>query len=225
MYGYIYETTNLVNGKKYIGKLTSSKFVPSYLGSGKILNYAIRKYGRDKFSVHVIEEVEGNLQTLNEREKFWISYYSAVESDQYYNIKPGGDGGRGSGWHHSEETKRKFSEMQRNGRGWMNGRKHSDETKRKMSKSRTGNTYWTGHHHSEETKKKMSEAKKANLPPQCFAWKTSKNPAYGKSWYTNGIESKLISKSEVSEYIQQGWHKGRKVHKRNLSSATTIESV
>lgn len=225
MYGYIYETTNLVNGKKYIGKLTSSKFVPSYLGSGKILNFAITKYGRDNFSVKIIEEVEGNLQTLNDREKFWIAHYRAVESDQYYNIKPGGDGGRGTGWHHSEETKRKFSEMQKDGKSWMNGKKHSEETKRKMSESRRGNTYWTGHHHSAESKKRMSDAKKRNLPPQCIEWKTDKNPAYGKSWYTDGVENKLILPSEVNVYLEQGWYKGRTVPKRKISGATTIENV
>ena len=35
MYGYIYETTNLINGKKYIGKKASTKFLEDYYGSGK----------------------------------------------------------------------------------------------------------------------------------------------------------------------------------------------
>ncbi len=218
MYGYIYETTNIVNGKKYIGKLKSNKFNPNYLGSGKILQYAITKYGFDKFSVKIIEEVNGDSETLNEREKFWISYYSAVESDQYYNIKPGGDGGRGSGWHHSEETKRKFSEMQRDGKSWMNGKKHSEETKRKMSASRTGNTYWTGHHHSEETRKKMSEAKKANLPSQCIDWKTTKNPAYGKHWYTNGTDNKLLNDEEANSLQFKDWRRGRTINNRKIKS-------
>ena len=214
MYGYIYETTNTVNGKKYIGKLTSSKFVPNYLGSGKLLNYAIKKYGKDKFKVKVIEEIEGNLQILNEREKYWIKHFNAVESDLYYNIKPGGDGGRGFGWHHSEETKRKFSEMQRDGKSWMNGKKHSEETKRKMSLSRKNNTYWTGHHHSEESKRKMSEAKKRNLPKQCLDWKTDKNPAYGKHWYTNGKNNILLSDGDSETYVLNGWYRGRTVPKR-----------
>jgi len=36
MYGYIYETTNLINGKKYIGQ-SKGKFKPLYLGSGVVL--------------------------------------------------------------------------------------------------------------------------------------------------------------------------------------------
>ena len=35
MKGYIYETTNLINGKKYIGKHKSNKFDHNYYGSGK----------------------------------------------------------------------------------------------------------------------------------------------------------------------------------------------
>lgn len=36
MYGYIYKTTNLINGKIYIGQHKANKFLgQSYLGSGK----------------------------------------------------------------------------------------------------------------------------------------------------------------------------------------------
>ena len=36
MYGYIYITTNLINGMKYIGKHKASMFDPAYKGSGKV---------------------------------------------------------------------------------------------------------------------------------------------------------------------------------------------
>ena len=45
MYGYVYETINLVNNKKYIGKRVKSKFDINYKGSGKILKQAFEKYG------------------------------------------------------------------------------------------------------------------------------------------------------------------------------------
>ena len=43
----VYKTTNLINGKVYIGK--DRKNNPSYLGSGILLQKAIRKYGSDNF--------------------------------------------------------------------------------------------------------------------------------------------------------------------------------
>lgn len=46
MYGYIYKTTNLLNGKIYVGQHKAEKFEPDkYLGSGTIFLEALQKYG------------------------------------------------------------------------------------------------------------------------------------------------------------------------------------
>ncbi len=59
MYGYIYLTTNSVNGKIYIGQKKSKKFLgDSYLGSGKRLRSAILSYGREVFYVKMIDTAE-----------------------------------------------------------------------------------------------------------------------------------------------------------------------
>lgn len=58
MFGYIYETTNLINGKKYIGKHISSIFDVNYLGSGTHLKNVINKYGKENFEVRLIEETK-----------------------------------------------------------------------------------------------------------------------------------------------------------------------
>ena len=49
MYGYIYKTTNLINGKIYIGKHKSEKYDKNYYGSGKIISIAISKYDISNF--------------------------------------------------------------------------------------------------------------------------------------------------------------------------------
>lgn len=59
MYGYIYKTTNLVNNKIYIGQKHSDKFLGNrYLGSGKRLREAVDKYGKECFTVELLEEVD-----------------------------------------------------------------------------------------------------------------------------------------------------------------------
>lgn len=123
MYGYIYITTNLVNGRKYIGQHKWSKY-PSkhltYFGSGKILKNAILKYGEENFSCRIIQWCHSKWE-LDAREKAWILMYDAVNSNEFYNISTGGSGG-GSSWsnytkphpwigkHHTEESKKKISE-------------------------------------------------------------------------------------------------------------------
>ena len=60
MYGFIYITTNHINGKKYIGQKKYDKYDywKTYLGSGILLSRAINKYGRENFSKEIIEECE-----------------------------------------------------------------------------------------------------------------------------------------------------------------------
>lgn len=84
----IYKTTNLINGKIYIGKDKHNN--DKYLGSGKILKQAIAKYGRDNFVKEVIEECEDE-KTWLEREVYWIDYFNSIKEG--YNIALGGNGG------------------------------------------------------------------------------------------------------------------------------------
>ena len=91
MYGYVYITTNLLNGKKYIGKKTSPKFIKSYKGSGKDIREDIKQYGTENFSVEMLQEYETK-DELNRGEREWIAKYNASESEQFYNIARGGLG-------------------------------------------------------------------------------------------------------------------------------------
>lgn len=94
MYGFIYKTTNNVNGKMYIGKRTYDKDGKwaTYLGSGILLKRAVQKYGEDKFSRTILQECKDKNE-LNSSEKYWIDYYNATQNDMFYNISSGGDGG------------------------------------------------------------------------------------------------------------------------------------
>lgn len=84
----IYKTTNLINGKFYVGK--DAKNNPNYLGSGKALKHAIDKYGKENFKKEILE-VCSSLDELVEREKFWINELNALTEG--YNMTEGGAGG------------------------------------------------------------------------------------------------------------------------------------
>lgn len=93
MYGYIYKTTNLINGKIYIGKKTSERFDPNYKGSGKILKQAIKKYGWDSFRVELICECSSPAELNSQERAMIIKYDSRVPQGKGYNISEGGDWG------------------------------------------------------------------------------------------------------------------------------------
>lgn len=59
MIGYIYKTTNLLNGKIYVGKHEATKFEPSkYIGSGKILKLAVAKDGIENFKNELLDTTD-----------------------------------------------------------------------------------------------------------------------------------------------------------------------
>lgn len=86
----IYKTTNLINGKIYIGKDVKNK--PSYYGSGKILLLSIKKYGKKNFKKEIIDTAT-DFNELSKKEIFWVSHYSSTDRSIGYNICLGGEGG------------------------------------------------------------------------------------------------------------------------------------
>lgn len=214
MYGYVYLITNLVNGKKYIGQHRSSSFDQSYWGSGKLLRSAYKKYPEDsQWSREVLEECDSK-ESLNEREKFWISYYNAVNSSQFYNITPGGDNFNpylGLPPEEYERVSQKISDSQ-TGTRWMNDgsvevRVKEDKFEEFISKGfsfgqlpshrNLGNRNGMyGRGHSEEVCKKLVEC---NLG--------SNNPNYGKHWYTDGKSEVFVLDSDLKDY--PGFERGR----------------
>ena len=93
-FGYIYITINKITGNKYIGqhKINYKCKKDTYIGSGTRLWNAIRKYGIENFEKIIIENCPSREQ-LNEREKYWISFYNAQSDPTFYNITAGGDFG------------------------------------------------------------------------------------------------------------------------------------
>jgi hypothetical protein len=86
----IYKIKNKVNGKIYIGQDKNNN--PNYLGSGKKIKRAVKKYGKENFIKEIIEEcVDEN--HMNEREVYWIMFYNSQDRKIGYNISEGGKEG------------------------------------------------------------------------------------------------------------------------------------
>lgn len=88
MIGFIYETTNLITNKKYIGKRQTNwrkHEIDSYLGSSKLLIEDIKKYGKNNFSREIICTAESKKE-LVELEIYHLKTRDAVTRDDYYNL-------------------------------------------------------------------------------------------------------------------------------------------
>jgi hypothetical protein len=83
----VYKTTNLINGKYYIGVHGGEK--DSYYGSGRLIKRAIRKYGKENFIREVLLECETE-DIAFEYESIFVKTYSQDKNS--YNLEPGGRG-------------------------------------------------------------------------------------------------------------------------------------
>ncbi len=114
MFFYLYKITNKVNGKIYVGVHKTKNMNDGYMGSGKVIRDALKKYGENNFEKEILEFFE-NEEHMFLREKEFVNDDFLVRKD-VYNLRCGGYGGfdhihklnlhRGfKGKHHSIETK------------------------------------------------------------------------------------------------------------------------
>jgi len=90
-YGFIYITTNLIDGKLYIGQKKFVKYKwKNYLGSGTYLKNAIKKYGKENFHRDIVF-IAFSKEELDDEEEKLIEIHDAVDRKDYYNQVEGGD--------------------------------------------------------------------------------------------------------------------------------------
>lgn len=185
---FIYKTTCLVNNKIYIGCHATNNLNDGYLGSGKLLFAAIKKYGKENFAREILETFS-NPKDMFDREKILVNE-DLISSGVSYNLVVGGSGGFKVQDIDDWKSKLKAS---RGDRGPFKGSLHSDESKQKISEAGKGRPAWNkglpgtwiGKTHSEESKRKISISKKGQSAGE-------KNPMFGKSavagrkWYNDG---------------------------------------
>lgn len=144
IYYTIYEITNKVNGKVYIGKHKTRKLNDNYMGSGKLIKAAIEKYGIENFTKEILY-VFDNESDMNSKEKEIVTEDFCMKENTY-NLAPGGKGG----WsyvilngHHTKKNKDASRRMKVSKS--HKGKKRSDSHKNAISKSLIGkDCFWLG---------------------------------------------------------------------------------
>lgn len=176
MFYTIYKITCNINGMTYIGKHQTECLDDGYMGSGKNLKPAIRKYGAENFKKEILF-VFDTKEEMNAKERELVTSDFISRADTY-NLCEGGEGGPFfKGKTHSENTKRKMSKhRQSRGNQGLIGENHplfgktgnmspnfgriaSDETKSKISQSNKGKTF------SEEHRSKLLQSYRYDVKP------------------------------------------------------------
>jgi len=224
MFYLIYKITNTLNNKIYIGSHKTKNKDDGYMGSGKYLLRAIKKYGVEKFSKEILFELDNSKEMYKKEAELVNEDYLAEENT--YNLKRGGFGGfdyinenKLYGFSNQEVARagrvsanKKLEEKY--GTEWHSfiskiGREKSskvikekmkeDPDFRKKAKARANNA-------SNYALLETSREKRKQTFKEIGHQSGIKNSQFGKMWITNGIENKSLLKSNN---IPDGWRKGR----------------
>ena len=198
----------MLNGMIYIGQHTTTNPNDAYMGSGKYIVRAIKKYGVENFKKEILFECASQ-EELNSKERELVNE-DFVNRKDTYNLVMGGiqgltheqavefgrKGAKGLQKTLKDPIKRKvFCE-----KSGIGSRKAWKETPEKFKHFRCD---WTGRHHNEETKRKLREKGRLHVG--------EKNSMFGRIWIHNDLVrvNTTINKKELHDYMEQGWEVGR----------------
>lgn len=183
-YYYVYITTNLVNGKQYVGYHSSNDLEDNYLGSGEALRGSIKKYGKEKFERRILEFINNPNNHLKIEEK-WIKEYNTLTPNGY-NISPKGGINISGGL--SKESIQKMAKSRKGQIPWNKGLKMSAEELEKNRK------IWN----SEEFKEKTGGSRRGKKHSAISCQKMSKSKK-GKSPWNKGIK---LSEEQRKKFVE-----------------------
>jgi len=195
-YYYLYQLTNTLNNKIYIGVHQTRDLDDDYMGSGTYLNRAkdknLREHGEYKFKKEILEYFD-NQQDMYRREAEIVTQEFCDRQDTY-NIKPGGRGG------FSDESGLK-------GRNKILDKLKTDQEFSKIMKQHAkkgSQSFVNRYQNDKEFSKQIKDAATQNLAKGRQAL-TEKYPKGSYKYYNNGIVIKIFRNDQV---IPEGWTHG-----------------
>jgi|AntAceMinimDraft_18_1070375.scaffolds.fasta_scaffold05932_8 group I intron endonuclease len=202
-FNYVYLIINKINGKCYIGSHSTNNISDIYLGSGKLIIKAIKKYKKQNFLKYILKQ-KNNKKESYLLEEYYIDLFNTLIPSGY-NISP--KGGHNIPNSLSKETKKKIGLKSK-------GRKHTKEAKRKISIANKGQK------RSEETKRKISKkikgerngmfGKKGILSPVYGRKLSNQQKEYLRQLYLNKTWEELYGKKKALKMKSKMNHRGEK---------------
>lgn len=203
-HNFVYLTTNLLNGKQYVGSHATDNIQDNYLGSGRVFKKALKKNGRENFNREILQEC----QTILEARKLeapMIVQYNTMHPNGY-NVHDNG------GWGYPESSHGPIArEKIRIGN---TGKKHTQKTKDKLSIFRSKQTgekaSFFGHNHTEKSIKKISENRKGVTAGKNHHYFGKKRKEEVKKKISNKLTNRTFTE-EHKDHLRQASEKVKKV--------------
>jgi group I intron endonuclease len=196
---FLYRTTNLINGRYYIGMHSTNLLEDNYVGSGRRLWHEIRKYGRQNFRFEILEFFNSR-EELALKEKEVVSLQE-IAKEKCMNLKVGGLGGFPPNAKDAFREKLKDPEYRKE---FLRKTGSSETLKKLHREGKVKYDTFTGKKHKPESIQKMKDTKKGQ-------GKGEANSQFGTFWITDGKTNK-----KTNFEIPEGWYKGR-VLKNNIA--------
>lgn len=219
IYYVIYQTTNLVNNKIYVGQHTTVNLNDDYIGSGELLRLAVAKYGKQSFKKEILF-VFDNENDMNQKEREIVNEAFIARSDTY-NIMLGGKGG----WSHIHtpigKIKQQETMISRHGVSHIfddpECRKNNSNRVKENHKNKKYKYIHELSNFNEVRLKgclaaqsEQASIKRINSFKDINHQQGSKNSQFGTRWIHN-VDLQISKKIKKSGKLPDGWMEGRKL--------------
>ena len=224
----IYQITNLINGKIYIGAHVTFDINDKYMGSSKYLKKDIKEIGRQNFKKEILHIFDNKKNMMNKEAE--IVNHKFCHREDTYNKHIGGI---------NEYTTENmvtvinpeggYMNVYKDDPRWLSGALKGSTTGSEILKNKLKHdkklaeefkqrgiyamsvAYAKGsvRHDTFKDKKHKQKSKDAIGEANSLKQLGKNNSQYGTCWITKDKENKKIKKEDLDVYLQQGWNKGR----------------